>query len=150
MSEFTHNTLVAALRDVIREEIRSVEMLRAIVESNVFSDVITDAVFDGIRDNQTVSQLVKQVGNLEDLDLESRVSDLESSMEDVPDFTYIDLEDISNKVDNMLTDDDISDIRTSVGKVDDRLDTLESKVDEQGGILLRFKQALDGFWHNGM
>jgi predicted acyltransferase (DUF342 family) len=146
MSEFTHNTLVAALRDVIREEIRSIEMLTLIAESDVISDVITDAV----RADATVTQLVKQVGNLEDVDLESRVSDLESSMEDVPDFSYIDINDMSDKVDNMLTENDISEIRSSVEKADDRLDTLESKVDEQGGILSRFKQALDGFWHNGM
>ena len=148
MSEFTQNTLVAALRDVIREEVNA--MIPAIAQSDIFSDILVDAISDGIRDNQTVSQLVRQVGNLEDVDLETRVSELESSMEDVPDFSYIDINDMSDKVDNMLTENDISEIRSSVEKADDRLDTLESKVDEQGGILSRFKQALDGFWHNGM
>lgn len=149
MSDFVHDTLIAALRDVIREELNKMipMVTQMITESDSFGDTLTEALADTVRDNPDLGELKRQVDKLCDEDVEQRISDLETSVEDLPDFDGIDsrLDDLENE-----TPPDLDEIKSEAKDHEERLDALESKVDEHGSILQRFKAALDGFWHNGM
>lgn len=149
MSDFVNNTLIAALRDVIREELNKMipMVTQMITESDSFGDTLTEALADTVRDNPDLGELKRQVEKLCDEDVEQRVSDLETSVEDLPDFDGIDsrLDDLENE-----TPPDLDEIKSEAKDHEERLDALESKVDEHGSILQRFRAALDGFWHNGM
>ena len=149
MSDFVNNTLIAALRDVIREELNKMipMVTQMITESDSFGDTLTEALADTVRDNPDLGELKRQVEKLCDEDVEQRISDLETSVEDLPDFDGIDsrLDDLENE-----TPPDLDEIKSEAKDHEERLDALESKVDEHGSILQRFKAALDGFWHNGM
>ena len=149
MSDFVHDTLIAALRDVIREELNKMipMVTQMITESDSFGDTLTEALADTVRDNPDLGELKRQVDKLCDEDVEQRVSDLETSVEDLPDFDGIDsrLDDLENE-----TPPDLDEIKSEAKDHEERLDALESKVDEHGSILQRFRAALDGFWHNGM
>ena len=149
MSDFVNNTLIAALRDVIREELnKMIPMVpQMVTESDSFGDTLTEALADTVRDNPDLGELKRQVEKLCDEDVEQRVSDLETSVEDLPDFDGIDsrLDDLENE-----TPPDLDEIKSEAKDHEERLDALESKVDDHGSILQRFRAALDGFWHNGM
>ena len=149
MSDFVNNTLIAALRDVIREELNKMipMVTQMITESDSFGDTLTEALADTVRDNPDLGELKRQVEKLCDEDVEQRISDLETSVEDLPDFDGIDsrLDDLENE-----TPPDLDEIKSEAKDHEERLDALESKVDEHGSILQRFRAALDGFWHNGM
>ena len=148
MSDFVHDTLIAALRDVIREELNKMipMVTQMITESDSFGDTLTEALADTVRDNPDLGELKRQVDKLCDEDVEQRISDLETSVEDLPDFDGID-----NRLDDLENGSmDLDSIKSEARDHEERLDALESKVDEHGSILQRFKAALDGFWHNGM
>ena len=149
MSDFVHDTLIAALRDVIREELNKMipMVTQMITESDSFGDTLTEALADTVRDNPDLGELKRQVDKLCDEDVEQRISDLETSVEDLPDFDGIDsrLDDLENE-----TPPDLDEIKSEAKDHEERLDALESKVDDHGSILQRFRAALDGFWHNGM
>lgn len=148
MSDFVQDTLIAALRDVIREELNKMipMVTQMITESDSFGDTLTEALADTVRDNPDLGELKRQVDKLCDEDVEQRVSDLETSVEDLPDFDGIDsrLDDLENG--SM----DLDSIKSEAKDHEERLNAFESKVDDHGNILYRFKAALDGFWHDGM
>lgn len=119
---FTHDTLINALRDVIREEIRTqvVEILRD--EASDLSIEITRMIESMIESNGTFSNLADRLDRLD-----SRLDDAETAIsnidDDQPDWNDIDsrLDDLESKV----GDTDCDDLYSNVRIVEERLSKMK-------------------------
>ena len=125
---FTHDTLINALRDVIREEIKTlaVEILRD--ESSDFAIELGRQIEMLIESNGTITSFEDQstrLGSIEDslTDLNRQVGNLEDEM---PDTTEIErrLDDLES----LVSDNDVDDIVSDVNILKERTERLKSAM----------------------
>jgi polyhydroxyalkanoate synthesis regulator phasin len=108
---FTHETLISALRDVIREEVRTLAAEIVRDESSDFVIELTRQIEMLIESNGTISEMKEQVDFMSDH--EDRIESLEK-----------------NSFDELQ--DEVNDLQRALDKIGDRLDSLE--VDDADGI----------------
>lgn len=134
---FTHDTLINALRDVIREEIKTlaVEILRD--ESSDFAIELGRQIEMLIESNGTITSFEDQstrLGSIEDslTDLNRQVGNLEDEM---PDTT--DIERRIDDLESLVSDNDVDDIVSDVN-------TLKERTERLKHALISINDATDG------
>ena len=125
---FTHDTLINALRDVIREEVRTlaVEIVRD--ESSDFAIELTRQIEMLIESNGTITSMEdwsSRIGSVEDTlnDHDRQIGNIEDEM---PDTTEIErrLDDLES----LVSENDVDDIVSDVNVLKERTDRLKNAM----------------------
>jgi chromosome segregation ATPase len=124
---FTHETLIAALRDVIKEEVVAVLASALRDEDTDLIDALDQRIGLRIDSNGTISDLKEQVSFMSDH--EDRIESLEG--EDYED-RIEELERNYRSLDNRLDDLEVSDVERDISTLQESVSTLDSNV---GNIL---------------
>jgi hypothetical protein len=122
---FTHDTLINALRDVIREEIRTLAVDIARDESSDFAIELTRQIEMLIESNGTVTSMEDQSSRL--LQIEDSLGDHDRQISNLED-EMPDTNDIERRLDDLeayVSENDVDDIVSDVNVLKERTDRMK-------------------------
>jgi hypothetical protein len=135
---FTHDTLINALRDVIREEIRTLAVDIARDESSDFAIELTRQIEMLIESNGTVTSMEDQSSRL--LQIEDSLGDHDRQISNLED-EMPDTNDIERRLDDLeayVSENDVDDIVSDVN-------VLKERTDRMKHALIGISDATGGF-----